>query len=407
MKKRIFRSLTLTCGLVCAVWMVPGGLLVAQEANPAAQPPPAQPLPPDQLDDLVAPIALYPDNVLSQILAASTYPLEIVEAQQWLKDNKRLKGQKLLDEARKQNWDPSVQALVVFPDVLTRLNQNVRWTTDLGNAFLAQQADVMSAVQRMRGKAQANGKLQSTPQLNVATDTQNGQSAITILPPDPQEVYIPYYDPAFIWGPPLIGFYPPLIYPGIGFGWGFWPGISIGAYFGGFGIWGGYGWGWGPNWFGGGIFVNANFFHRYGFAEYHGYGAGGAWAHDPGHRLGVPYANRDVANRFGAANVRGGEFRGGGARDSGFNGSRNFGGAERGAEQRGAERSGSSGARFGSPGFDQREGGGNHSAFGGIQNGGATRMQSDHGFSSMHGGFGGGGGGGFGGGGGARGGGRR
>ncbi len=114
---------------------------------------------------------------------------------------------------------------------------------------------------------------------------------------------MPYYDPAFIWGPPLIGYYPPLVYPGIGFGFGFWPGISIGTYFGGFGIWGGLGWGWGPNWFGGGIFVNANFFHRYGFAEYHGFGPGGAWVHDPGHRLGVPYANRDVASRF-----RGGEL---------------------------------------------------------------------------------------------------
>jgi hypothetical protein len=274
----------------------------------------------------------------------------------------------------------------------------------------------MSAVQRMRGKAQANGKLQSTPQLNVGTQTQNGQTAITIQPTDPQVVYVPYYDPAYIWGPPLIGYYPPLIYPGIGFGFGFWPGISIGAYFGGFGIWGGYGWGWGPNWFGGGIFVNANFFHRYGFAEYHGFGPGGAWAHDPGHRLGVPYANREVANRFGAGNVRGGEFRGG-AREQGFNGSRNFGGAERGAQggaargaqggaERGAERGASPGARFGSPGFEQRNSGGSHSAFGGIQNGGATRMQSDHGFSSMHGGFGGGGGA-RGGGGGARGGGRR
>src|SRR5271168_1554150 len=195
--------------LICAVLWLAGGTSFAQEAPPAAAPP-AQPLSPDQLDDLVAPIALYPDNVLSQILAASTYPLEIVEAQQWLKDNKRLKGQKLLDEARKQNWDPSVQALVVFPDVLTRLNQNVRWTTDLGNAFLAQQTDVMSAVQRMRGKAEANGKLKSGPQENVTTVTQNGQSAIQIQPASPEEVYVPDYNPVWAWGPPLYGVYPPL-----------------------------------------------------------------------------------------------------------------------------------------------------------------------------------------------------
>jgi hypothetical protein len=365
------RSLT----LMCAALLLPGGWSLAQDA-----PPPADPLTPDQLDNLVAPVALYPDNILSQILAASTYPLEIVEAQQWLQQNRNLSGQKLLEAARKEKWDPSVQALVVFPDVLGRLNQDVRWTTDLGNAFLAQQADVMTAVQRMRGKAEANGKLKSTPQQTVNQETQNGQRAITIQPVDPQVVYVPVYDPAYIWGPPLIGFYPPLIYPGIGVGFSFLPGISIGAYFGGFGIWGGYGWGWGPNWFGGSIIINNNFFHRYGFREYHGYGRGGVWAHDPGHRLGVPYANRELSNRFHGGEARGAEFRGG-AREPGGN----FGGAERGG-----------GARFGSPGFEQRNSGGDHSAFGGIHNGGETRMQSDHGFSSMHGGFGGGGaGGGF------------
>src|ERR1700691_1998836 len=126
-------------------------------------------LSPPQLEDLVAPIALYPDNLLSQILVASTYPLEVVEAQQWLQQNRNLAGQKLINAAQKQNWDPSVQALVVFPDVLTRLNQDIRWTTDLGNAFLAQQADVMAAVQQMRARAPANGKLQSGPQANVTT----------------------------------------------------------------------------------------------------------------------------------------------------------------------------------------------------------------------------------------------
>ncbi len=124
-------------------------------------PPPAQPLSAQQLDDLVAPVALYPDNILSQILAASTYPLEIVEAQQWLMQNQKLQGKALLDAAKHQNWDPSIQALVVFPDVLMRLNSDIRWTTDLGNAFLSQQADVMGAIQRMRGRAQMNGKLQS------------------------------------------------------------------------------------------------------------------------------------------------------------------------------------------------------------------------------------------------------
>src|SRR5580692_1826803 len=169
-----------------------------------------------RLEDLVAPIALYPDNLLSQVLVASTYPLDVVEAQQWLQQNRNLTGQNLVDAAQRQNWDPSIQALVVFPDVLARLNQDIRWTTDLGNAFLAQQADVMGAVQRMRGKAQANGKLQSGPQENVTTQTQNGQTAIQILPTDPGTVYIPNYNPEWVWGPPAYGYYyPPLLYPGI------------------------------------------------------------------------------------------------------------------------------------------------------------------------------------------------
>lgn len=131
--------------------------LAAQQAPPPElgqqpPPPPAQPLSAQQLDDLVAPVALYPDNILSQILAASTYPLEIVEAQQWLMQNQKLQGKALLDAAKHQNWDPSVQALVVFPEVLMRLNSDIRWTTDLGNAFLSQQADVMGAIQRMRGR---------------------------------------------------------------------------------------------------------------------------------------------------------------------------------------------------------------------------------------------------------------
>jgi Protein of unknown function (DUF3300) len=369
----------------------PGQLPPDQGAPPADQGPPPPPLSLQQLDDLVAPIALYPDTVLSQILAASTYPIEVVEAQQWLQQNRGLKGQQLLDAAKQQNWDPSVQALVVFPDVLTRLNQDIRWTTDLGNAFLAQQADVMHAVQDMRAKAQANGKLMSTPQETVTTQTQNGQSAIVIQPPDPQVVYVPYYNPEWVWGPPAFGYYPPLLYPGIGVGFGFWPGIDLGFYFGGgWGLWGGFGWGWGPNWFGGGIFVNGNFFHRYGFADYHP-GLGGAWAHNPAHRMGVAYPNRAVAARFGG----GAGFRGAAAFRGGAEGFRGGAGAFRGGE---AGRS-----------FSARpEAPANHSAFGRIQNGATTRMQSDHGFSSIGGGGGfrgggfGGGGGGFHGGGGGR-----
>ena len=122
---------------------------------PPANTPPGQPLTPQQLDDLVAPVALYPDPLLGEVLAASTFPFEIAEAEQWVLDHPKWKPSKLMAEAKKQNWDPSVQGLVAFPDVLARLAQGMSWTTPLGNAFLAQQADVMQAVQRMRAQAEA------------------------------------------------------------------------------------------------------------------------------------------------------------------------------------------------------------------------------------------------------------
>jgi Protein of unknown function (DUF3300) len=353
----------------------------AQPAAPAEQ----QTLNAQQLESMVAPIALYPDTLLSQVLVASTYPLEVVEAQQWLDQNKTLTGPKVVDAAKKENWDPSIQALVAFPDVLKRLNSDIRWTTDLGNAFLAQQADVMAAVQRLRASAKASGKLTDTPQAKVVTEDQNGQSAIEIQPTDPQVVYVPTYNPAYFWGPPVYP-WPGLFYPGIGIGWGWGPGISLGFFFPGCCGWGG--WGWGFGWFGGGIFVNGPFFHRYGFHDFHG-GAYGrsAWAHDPGHRGGVPYP-RGVAGRYG--------------------------GAARGEARPNAAAVRSDFARSEARGANEARPN-NHSAFGGTNNGSRAREQSDHGFSSMgsartapafHGG---GGGGGFrgGGGGGHAGGGRR
>lgn len=141
----------------------------AQQAHPSGAPPaqPQKTYSSEQLDSLVAPIALYPDPVVAQVLVASTYPLEVVEAGRWLKQNSNLKGQALADAAKQQKWDASVQALVALPDVLNRMDQNVGWTSDLGNAVLAQQADVMAAVQRMREKASNTGALHSTPQQTV------------------------------------------------------------------------------------------------------------------------------------------------------------------------------------------------------------------------------------------------
>lgn len=335
-----------------------------------------QRLSPQQLDDLVAPIALYPDPLLGEVLAASTYPMEIAEAEQWVQDHQKWKPSKLMDEAKKQNWDPSIQGLVAFPQVLARLTQDMGWTTPLGNAFLAQQADVMQAVQRMRTQAQAQGKLSSTPQETVSTVDQGGQRAINIEPANPDVWYVPDYNPAYVWGPPVYGYYPPLLYPGIGIGFGWGPGVDLGLYFGGWGGWGWGGWGWSPNWYNGSIMMNQSFFHRYGFNHFHENALGNsAWAHDPGHRLGVPYGNREVAGRF-AGHAAGGELNRGA-----------IGGRQQ--------------ERMGSPGFEQRSATGNHSVFGGYHNGAATRTQSDHGFSSMGagrtfgGGFHGGGGGGM------------
>jgi hypothetical protein len=296
--------------------------VAALAQGPATPPPnqtspqtqPVQPLSPQQLDDLVAPVALYPDPLLGQVLAASTYPLELMEAKQWLASNSNLQGQQLTDAARKQPWDASIQALVALPDALNRMTENIQWTTALGNAFLAQQTDVMAAVQRMRVSAENNGKLQSSPQATVSTEEQNGQSAVEIQPANPEIIYVPTYDPNYIWGPPDWGYYPPLYYPSYGFWWG--PGFNLGLSFwgwGGWGFgWGGFGWGWGLNWWGHGLFVNGAFFNHYGY--HYGYGFNGgfggfggrfggttAWAHDPSHRLGVGYNNTALNSRYGAA----------------------------------------------------------------------------------------------------------
>jgi hypothetical protein len=278
--------------------LLAAGLMLAQEAPPPdegqAQ---AQPFAPEQLDTLVAPVALYPDALLSQILVAATYPLEITEAAQWLQQNRNLQGAQLVDAARQQNWDPSVQALVVFPDVIGRLAADIRWTTDLGNAFLAQQADVMNSVQQLRSQAWQAGKLRSNAQETVTSQMQGDQSAIEIQPANPEVVYVPSYNPEYIWGPPAYGYYPAWDYPGYGVGFGFGRGIYIGGFFGGLG-WGG--WGWGPNWFGHSVYQNRFFFDHYGYGG-RGF-RGGVWAHDAGHRHGVPYAG---AGRFGSGQAGG------------------------------------------------------------------------------------------------------
>src|SRR5712675_123188 len=156
-------------------------------------------LPNDELDSLVAPIALYSDPLLAQTLAASTYPLEVIQLEQWYANNKYLKDKALADAVAKQPWDPSVQALVATPDVVQRMAGNIQWTTDLGNAFLAQQSDVMDAVQRLRGKAESKGTLKTSAQQKVETKTvEGGKQVIVVEPSSPDVVYVPSYDPAVV-----------------------------------------------------------------------------------------------------------------------------------------------------------------------------------------------------------------
>ena len=224
MKKRVFRArllpvITRKCiTVLCAALLVPGEALLLAQSQPAtgSSQTAAAKIPSDQLDSLVAPIALYPDPLLAQALAASTYPLEVIQLQQWLEKNKNLKDKALADAVAKQPWDPSVQALAALPDVVKRLANDIQWTTDLGNAFLAQQSDVMDAVQRMRKKAQDKGNLKSTEQQKVETKVIENKSVIVVEQANPQVVYVPSYDPVVVYGPAYYP-YPPIYYPPVGY----------------------------------------------------------------------------------------------------------------------------------------------------------------------------------------------
>jgi hypothetical protein len=301
---RFHRSIRIAAVFACTALLPWAAMADSYQQFPTQSAPPIvvqqQALSPHQLNNLVAPITLYPDPLLGQLLAASTYPLELVEAQQWLQQNRNLKGQALVDAARQQDWDPGVQMLVAFPDVVALLNRDIRWTTDLGNAFLTQQADVMNAIQTLRMQAQNNGRLATTPQQVVTDDVQNGQTAVRIEPANPQVVYPPVYDPAYVWGSPSAGAYPQVYYPGAygGYGYGFGSGVNIAGLFSGLLNWGS--WGWVLGWFThslslASLFFNILGFHGfgggYGGAGFHagGVGAYTAWAHNPSHRLGVPY----------------------------------------------------------------------------------------------------------------------
>ena len=243
--------------VLCSVLIAPGDIFVLAQTQPgsASAAPATSKILPEQLDSLVAPIALYPDPLLAQTLAASTYPLEIIQLQQWLLKNKGLKDKALADAVEKQPWDASVQALAALPDVVNRLANDIQWTADLGNAFLAQQSDLMDAVQRMRKKAQDKGQLKTTEQQTVETKIIESKSVIVVEPSSPDVVYVPSYDPMYVYGAPIYP-YPPIYYPppgyyAAGLAISFGIGIMMGAFWSG-------GWGWGCGWGGNNVYINHN-----------------------------------------------------------------------------------------------------------------------------------------------------
>jgi Protein of unknown function (DUF3300) len=253
-----------------------------------------------QLEQLVAPIALYPDPLLTQVLMASTYPLEVVEAARWSHDNPTVQGNAIQNAMQGQSWDPSVKALTAVPQTLQMMSDKLDWTQQLGDAFLAQQQDVMDAVQKLRGQAQAAGNLQSTPQQLVTTQpapegvgSASMQQAIVIEPVNPDVYYVPVYDPAVAygtWGYPI---YPPFYWSPAGFVASnivsFASGVAVGA-----AIWGGCNW-WQHN-----VIINVNRFNAFNRTNIDI--ANNIWTHNPAHRGDVPYRNASVAERFGRAN---------------------------------------------------------------------------------------------------------
>jgi Protein of unknown function (DUF3300) len=230
----------LSLGLLFATW--PQNLSAYQDAQAPAQAGPAPPYTQqtaEQLQRLVAPIALYPDSLVAQILAASTFPEQVVEADRFVQTHPDLKGGALAQAVDQQPWDPSVKALTAFPTVLGNMDKNLSWTSSLGDTYYNQEQDVMNAVQVMRQRAEQAGNLKTTPQQVVTTQG----STIVIQPVAPDVVYVPAYDPWLVYGGPIVawpGWYP---YPGI---WFDGPYLSFGIAFG-IGFFGGYLWGW-PHW---------------------------------------------------------------------------------------------------------------------------------------------------------------
>jgi hypothetical protein len=376
-----------------------------------------------ELDQLLAPIALYPDNLIAQILMASTYPLEVVEAARWAEANKSLKDKALEDALAKQPWDPAVKALVSVPQVLKHMNDNLSWMQKLGDAVLDDEKAVLATVQSLRGKAQSSGTLKSTPEQSVKTETQDGKTVYIIESAKPEVVYVPTYNPATVYGAwpypayPPYSMYPPYYAYPYGGALAFTAGVFVGA-----AIWGN------CNWGGNNVNINVNNYNKANRTNV----SSGNWNHNAEHRKGVAYNNPRTAEKFGRGSQGaqgrdqyrgrdgGGGDRGAGVGDRGAGvgdrgagvGDRSAGGNRGGAGDRGAGGGGVGGDRGGGSAGSRGSGGGFSGAGAGVSTSQASSRgsasRSGGGGSSFSGGGGGarGGGGGFsGGGGGGRGGG--
>ncbi len=286
-------------------WLAASVLLVsAVRAQDSAAPAAPQPFSAQELDSLLAPIALYPDSLLSQVLMAATYPLEVVRAARWSKANPKLSGDEAVKKVANEPWDVSVMSLVAFPNVLEMMSEKLDWTQKVGDAFLGQQGDVMDAIQRLRRLAQNAGNLQSNEQQIVRSDAQ----AIVIEPSQPQTIYVPAYNPTVVYGVWPYPAYPPYYYPGVamwypgaalvrGFAWGV-GFAAAGAIFGS------------CNWGSRNVNVNVNratsINRNYSRTNV---GAGNSWQHSAQHRGNVGYRDQGSRERYGSGGASGADSR--------------------------------------------------------------------------------------------------
>jgi hypothetical protein len=370
-----------------------------------------------ELDQLLAPIALYPDSILAQIFMASTYPLEIVQADRWAKQNKSLKGDALTAALEKQPWDPSVKSLVNFPQVLGMMSEKLDWTQKLGDAFLAQRKDVMDSVQGLRRKAMDAGSLKTTPEQKVVVE----KETIVIESPSPQVIYVPTYNPTVVYGTWAYPSYPPAYYYPPGYAAGtaimsFGVGMAVGA---------AWGYAWGHNdWHGGDVDIdvnrNANINRNIDRSKYatqvQGGRGQGNWQHNPEHRKGVSYRDPGTAQKFNRASTNDAVRSRENYRGYGDGGRQDVGRAGAGQARQDLNRPGAAANRPETRQVSSGDTGRRSDAFSGMdRGGGATRDVSSRGSASRQsmssGGSRAGGGSGFGGGGsrggGGRGGGRR